>query len=208
MRNCSPERGGVIIGFVRLSSLILIVAAGAVALWALLANEPSAHSDPCGSVTETPRSAGLRAAGEATICLLNRERVRHGLPAFRENALLDQASLEHSQDMVRGDYFAHATPDGRGVLDRLAAVGYTTGRTGSAGENIAWALGDKATPAAIVTLWMHSPPHRADILRRSFSEIGIGIAFGAPNSATVMQANAATYTTDFGGLYDSSLPTG
>jgi uncharacterized protein YkwD len=55
---------------------------------------------------------------------------------------------------------------------------------------------------------MHSPGHRADILRASFTEIGIGIATGAPGVSRAKQFDSATYTTDFGGVPDPSLPNG
>lgn len=74
--------------------------------------------------------------------------------------------------------------------DRLRAIGYARGVSASAGENIA--LGG----------------HREDILRASFTEIGIGIATGAPDLPDVKQPDSATYTTDFGGVADPSLPSG
>ena len=43
---------------------------------------------------------------------------------------------------------------------------------------------------------MDSPGHRANILRRQFREIGIGIALGAPVGAGGL--HGATYTADFG----------
>jgi uncharacterized protein YkwD len=55
---------------------------------------------------------------------------------------------------------------------------------------------------------MESPRHRADILRAAFTEIGIGIATGAPVPSSQEQADSATYTTDFGGVVDPSLPSG
>ena len=45
---------------------------------------------------------------------------------------------------------------------------------------------------------MHSPPHRENILRGEFTEIGVGLAPGAP--ATPHSKDPPwTYTTDFGG---------
>jgi uncharacterized protein YkwD len=44
---------------------------------------------------------------------------------------------------------------------------------------------------------MHSPGHRANILRPAFREIGIGIVPAAPLAAGAGQT-AATYTADFG----------
>jgi uncharacterized protein YkwD len=44
---------------------------------------------------------------------------------------------------------------------------------------------------------MKSPGHRANILQRSFREIGIGIESGLPVRLSAAQSGA-TYTTDFG----------
>jgi uncharacterized protein YkwD len=94
------------------------------------------------------------------------------------------------------------------VGDRLRAIGYARGVSASAGENIAFGFGLESTPAAIVRLWMESPGHREDILRPSFTEIGIGITTGAPELPEFKQSDSATYTTDFGGALDPSLPNG
>jgi uncharacterized protein YkwD len=184
---------------------LLTIAAVGVALWPRDSRTPA---DPCGATTGRPSSTGLQAAAGATICLLNRERTKRGLPALHVNALLTAASAAHSQDMVRRRYFEHTSPEGRSVGDRLRAIGYARGVSASAGENIAYGFADESTPASIVRMWMHSPGHRADILRRAFTEIGIGIAIGAPELAPDKQADSATYTTDFGGVVDPSLPDG
>jgi uncharacterized protein YkwD len=181
----------------------VLAAVGAViALWP---RTPHHAADPCGTVDGRPSEIGVDAAGQATVCLVNRERTQRGLTPLGLNALLSSTSLEHSQDMVRRRYFEHSTPEGRTVSDRLRAVGYARGASASAGENIAWGIGAKATPASIVRTWMHSPGHRADILRPAFTEIGIGIALGTPPEPG---SDAATYTTDFGGVVDPSLPNG
>jgi uncharacterized protein YkwD len=185
--------------------LVVLLAVAAVALWPRESERPR---DACGLIDAKPWEAGINATSQATICLLNRERTTRGLPALQQNAVLDQVSLEHSQDMVRANYFEHTALDGRTVGDRLRAIGYRRGANASAGENIAYGVGSKATPAAIVRSWMNSPPHRADILRPAFTEIGIGIAIGAPEQDEREQQTSATYTTDFGGVVDPSLPTG
>jgi uncharacterized protein YkwD len=179
---------------------VLAAVGAAIALWP---RTPRHAADPCGAVDGRPSEIGLAAAERATVCLVNRERTQRGLTPLGLNPLLTSTSLEHSQDMVRRGYFEHSTPEGRTVGDRLRAVGYSRGASASAGENIAYGVGAKATPASIVRVWMHSPGHRADILRRAFTEIGIGIAFGTPPDPG---SDAATYTTDFGGVVDPSLP--
>jgi uncharacterized protein YkwD len=99
--------------------------------------------------------------------------------------------------MVARHFFEHATPDGVDPQQRMLAAGYPSNNAFT-GENIAWATGPSASPAEIVSLWMHSPPHREDILRREFTEIGIGLAPGAP-ATTHAKDPPWTYTTDFGG---------
>jgi uncharacterized protein YkwD len=186
--------------------VVLVLGVAAFALWPRSSTPQAA--DPCGAVTATPQTAGIPIAGQATLCLLNRQRAQHGLPPLLENRLLDTQAQLHSQDMVTRNYFEHTTPDGLSVEDRLRNAGYARNTNASAGENIAYGVGAKATPAAIVQAWMHSPPHRADILRRAFTEIGIGVALGAPEVGASKQAQSATYTTDFGGVPDPSLPNG
>lgn len=192
----------------RTAAILVTVLALAAAAYALWPRDSSTQSDACGATDAHPAQTGAAAAGAATVCLLNRERTTRGLPALRENGLLAAASLEHSEDMVRRRYFEHTAPDGRDVQTRLRAIGYSRGVSASTGENIAYGYGAKSTPAAIVRTWMNSPPHRADILRPAFREIGIGIATGAPALPDAKQADSATYTTDFGGVLDPSLESG
>ena len=89
--------------------------------------------------------------------------------------------------MVRHHYFEHG--DFAGRIHHAGYHGYTLG------ENIAWGSLRYSTPESIVRMWMHSPGHRANILRPQFRDIGIGIARGAPERGV---HGAATYTTDFG----------
>jgi uncharacterized protein YkwD len=65
------------------------------------------------------------------------------------------------------------------------------------GENLAWAELGKSTPAHIVSLWMKSPGHRDNILESGYREIGIGMAYQAPEPQAVPK-QAAIYTTTFG----------
>ena len=98
--------------------------------------------------------------------------------------------------MVAGRYFAHDSRSGARFSARIARTGWMSGRARwSVGENLAWGSGTQATPSSIVAAWMKSAGHRHNILSPRFRVIGIGIASGAPVSAT----DGATYTTDFGG---------
>ena len=96
--------------------------------------------------------------------------------------------------MVKRRFFDHVSPGGGTMMDRIKAAGWAPSGSWSAGENIAWGSGSLATPASIVNGWMHSAGHRANILNGSFSQIGIGIAAGAPQGGI---RGGGTYVTDF-----------
>ncbi|GAA3899492.1 hypothetical protein GCM10023084_59980 [Streptomyces lacrimifluminis] len=104
--------------------------------------------------------------------LTNRERTRAGLPPLATDALLTRAAQAHSTDMVVRAFYSHTGPDGSRPWDRAAAAG-STRRT--IGENIA--CGQRSA-AEVVEGWMNSPGHRANILKREFTHIGIGFAGG------------------------------
>lgn len=64
-------------------------------------------------------------------------------------------------------------------------IGVLMGRWHTAGENIAWNQRDERE---VVSAWMNSSGHRANILNRSFSKVGFGLAFakdGSPYWCTV-----------------------
>jgi len=148
----------------------------------------------CSASHAVVRAAAIKRSRDATLCLLNRVRARHGLRPFRLNAKLSHAARRHSRDMVRHRYFAHDSRDGRSPFDRMRATHYVPRNAAWwLGENIGWGSGTLSEPAAMVRAWMHSPAHRANILSRRFRDIGIGIAPGAP-----VGGRGATYTTDFG----------
>lgn len=140
--------------------------------------------------------ATVQRAQDATLCLLNRIRARHHLPPLRLDRRLSHAARGHAREMVRHRYFAHESPNGAPAYRRAVHSHYLRrGHSWSFGENIAWGGGTLAQPAAIVRMWMHSAPHRANILSRRFRDVGIGIAVGVPVHA---HFRGATYTLDLG----------
>jgi uncharacterized protein YkwD len=151
----------------------------------------------CANTGVVPDAENIAVVRDAVLCLHNRERAERGLPLLREHAKLRQAAETHAEDMVARRYFSHDAPDGDDFVDRVLRTGYARGAGGWAvGENIAYATDELATAAHIHRAWMRSPGHRANILRRQFREIGIGIALGAPFDAR--GRTGATYTADFG----------
>jgi uncharacterized protein YkwD len=97
--------------------------------------------------------------------------------------------------MVAKHYFDHNSKSGATFVTRIKRTGWTRSRRSwTLGENIGYGSGSYATPRAMVRGWMNSSGHRANILRRQFRMIGIGVANGAPTGGS-----GATYATDFGG---------
>jgi uncharacterized protein YkwD len=74
--------------------------------------------------------------------------------------------------MGRLNFFDHEGPDGN-LLDRVGARGIMWR---SLGENIAFNQGENDPAGLAVNQWMHSPKHRANILRGNFTHSAIGIA--------------------------------
>jgi len=131
----------------------------------------------------------------AILCLHNQIRAGRGLPLLKENARLRRAASAHSADMVSRGFFEHTTPGGVTMVDRIMATRYASPRVGWAfGENLAWGTGSLATPRAIMKAWMESAGHRANVVKRAYREIGIGVVTGVPSD----RGAGATYTADFG----------
>jgi uncharacterized protein YkwD len=185
---------------VKASHLLLVFVLAACALIALPDVSSAAakrmRKAQCADTQVQPTRGNVGAVRAAVLCLHNSERASRGLPRLTEHAKLREAAARHSDHMVADRFFAHDSPGGAGMADRILRTGYAGSRGWSLGENIAWGTGDLATAAAIQRAWMQSPGHRANLLRRDFREIGIGIAIGAP--VEQRGPNGATYTTDFG----------
>ena len=86
--------------------------------------------------------------------------------ALRRSAVLDAAARVRAEELVEA--FSHTRPDGRYFSTVFAEHGITYRYSG---ENIAW--GQKS-PEEVVTAWMNSAGHRANILNAKFTELGVG----------------------------------
>ena len=173
------------------------VALAGVSLACLLAAAP-ASAKPCPGGDVMPNSGNGAAARHSTLCLLNHERRMRGLRRLHPSMKLRSAAQAYSWSMVRNDFFDHVSPGGSTLVGRVRKTAYLASARGwSLGENIAWGAGRLATPRQTVRAWMHSPGHKHNILTGRFTEIGIGIAPGAPVRLPDGMP-AATYTTDFG----------
>ncbi|MYZ39833.1 MULTISPECIES: CAP domain-containing protein, partial [unclassified Streptomyces] len=87
---------------------------------------------------------------------------------------LASAAQAYSADMAARAFYSHTSPEGLAPWDRAAAAGATHR---GIGENIACG---QRSPREVVTGWMNSPGHRANILKPDFTHLGIGFAGGGP----------------------------
>jgi uncharacterized protein YkwD len=150
--------------------------------------------DGCAGSWLRPVPANEAQVRAATLCLLNAQRARFGDVPLTQNAMLQEAATLHSLDMAKRNYFEHRDPDGVQPDARIVHAGYPPLLVG---ENLAWGELEESTPANIVSLWMKSPGHRANLLEPGYREIGIGLAFEAPEPQDTPR-QAAIYTTTFG----------
>lgn len=101
------------------------------------------------------------AAAWEVLELVNAEREKAGLkPLELDSKLQDAAMVRAAESVV---YFSHTRPDGSGC--------WTAGVEYMVGENLA--VG-QTSPKQVVDAWMNSPAHRANILHKEYSSIGIG----------------------------------
>lgn len=122
-----------------------------------------------GNVLTIPSlSDSVRTYEQEVVRLVNVERAKAGLPALTEDWQLSRVARYKSQDMRDKGYFSHQSPTYGSPYDMMRAFGISYR---AAGENIA--MGQR-TPTAVVNAWMNSSGHRANILSKSFTKIGVG----------------------------------
>lgn len=104
---------------------------------------------------------------------VNRERSLRNLSTLNPNDKLSLAAQSKSDDMQARHFFAHVDPDGHYIWDKIVAAGYSPYL--QLGENLAIEFYDTDS---LVSAWMNSPTHRANILQESFRDQGMGINMG------------------------------
>jgi uncharacterized protein YkwD len=149
----------------------------------------------CANTDVMPTADNVEQLRAAVLCLHNQIRQQHNLPLLKDNSRLRKAAVGHSADMVDEGYFDHTTPSGDSFVDRILGSGYAKrNEAWTLGENLAWGTGDLSTANGVMHAWMNSAGHKANILKRSYKEVGVGIRLGTPSDAGV----GATFTADFG----------
>jgi uncharacterized YkwD family protein len=127
---------------------------------------------PATNPTQPPGTAPSSDFLTQVVDLTNQQRAANGCGALKVNATLAQVAQAHSADMAANNYFSHDSQNGQSPFDRMTAAGY---HFSAAAENIA---AGQRTPSDVVTAWMNSEGHRANILNCTYTEIGVGYATG------------------------------
>jgi len=130
-------------------------------------------TEPTATPTPSTAPTGNAALEAEVVTIVNTERAKAGCPAVTADDRLTTAARGHSTDMAARGYFSHTTPEGVEFSTRITNAGYRWSR---AGENIAKG---QPTPAEVMTAWMNSAGHKANILTCAFKNIGVGVAADA-----------------------------
>lgn len=149
-----------------------------------------ARMNPNAEVARIGTNAGELASGVSST-------PQHALAVVKP---LDAAAQGHSNDIIAQDFFAHTNPyTGKSPTDRARDEGYT----GGVGENIAWrgstgsySVSTQAVEALHKQLW-ESDGHQRNLLRSSYTELGVGIASGGYTSGG-RTYNSVNVTEKFG----------
>src|SRR5581483_7645772 len=125
----------------------------------------------------------------------NAQRAGNGELPLNLNAELDNAAQAKANSMVTLNYWSHDTPSGQPPWVFITNAGYSYS---IAGENLAYGFD---TSQDVITAWMGSPEHRANILNTQYKDVGFGIANSTdyqnsgPETIVVAEYGAPTTTT-------------
>jgi len=103
----------------------------------------------------------------------NDERGKLSIVPLVANYTLNKIADLRADDLFANQYFEHQSPDGKSAPDLAGELGYGYLLIG---ENLA--LGNFKNDQEIVSAWMESPGHKANILNGKYSELGVSVKSG------------------------------
>ena len=109
---------------------------------------------------------------DAVIEQTNRQRAQSGLQQVTYDPVLSDAARRKAADMFAAQYWAHTSPTGKEPWDFMREARYSYS---IAGENLAR---DFMDTSSMVSAWMASPTHKANIMNPRYSEIGVAVVNG------------------------------
>lgn len=132
----------------------------------------STEQDNTQQGSETAAKVDATSQAKEVLDLVNQERSKAGLKALSLSEELTNVATIKAKDMRDNGYFDHTSPTYGSPFDMMSRFGV---QYQSAGENIA--AGQK-TAQDVMNSWTNSSGHRANILSKNYTEIGIGYVEG------------------------------
>lgn len=123
-----------------------------------------------GQKIQIPNITDVKTQENEVIRLVNIERSKVGLGPLKAHWELSRVARYKSADMANKNYFSHISPTYGSPFFMMENFGM---RFSAGGENIAKG---QRTPQEVMTGWMNSPGHKANILSANFTHIGVGLA--------------------------------
>ena len=142
------------------------------------------YQDLLEEFTPSTHAIDLTKDRQQMVSMINAVRGGLGLNTVTLNSDLNLIAQKHSDDMVARNFFGHVNPDGESPEDRRKKANFPT----EVGENLA----DSQTITSAMQGLLRSPIHRANILSRGWTQVGIGITEDSDGSIKVTQE----FTTD------------
>lgn len=127
---------------------------------------PDSGSGSTGSTGGSTGNTGSATAAQEVLRLVNAARAQNGLSALTLDASMSRAANVRASELAKS--FSHTRPNGTRGLTALAEAGVSYR---AAGENIA---AGQQTAQAVMSGWMNSSGHRANILSSKYSRLGVG----------------------------------
>ena len=109
---------------------------------------------------------------EAILKLVNQERSNAGLAPLKLSDQLTNIANTKAKDMADKRYFSHNSPTYGSPFEMLQQFGVNYSY---AGENIA---AGQQTAEEVMKDWMNSSGHRANILNKNYTQLGVGFCNG------------------------------
>jgi uncharacterized YkwD family protein len=122
---------------------------------------------PSQNTTSGQNAAGTSAYADQVAALVNQERAKAGLKPLKVSQPLSAMARDKAIDMYVNNYFDHNSPTYGSPFDMMSKYGISYSY---AGENIAKG---QQSPQEVMTAWMNSQGHRANILNPHYTTIGV-----------------------------------
>lgn len=138
-------------------------------------NAPAATTKTPAATTKEPSSSQSGTMHQQMLAAVNKQRAAVGLSALCMNSKLQSAAQGHSDDMASKDFMSHTGSNGSTMSQRITNTGYVWT---AIAENVAAGQTDVD---AVMTAWMNSAGHKANILSTKVTMFGCAYAYNANN---------------------------